>query len=217
MTDENSACSPGIAKRVLLWLWNPFIYTAGGPALIAGLIVMFVSGVIAFYGRVHFDGVLDTHVGLAAPWWIFLAEGPINWLCLAGVLWVAGMLISAKGKRFRAIDLFGTQALARWPYLIVALLCLLPGFHRYSQSLQEMARGGSLTLPQAPIGDMVTFWSITVVMLLATIWFVAMAWKAFRISCDVRGGKAVFAFVVGMIVAEVLSKVIILKALAGLV
>ena len=47
------------------------------------------------------------------------------------------------------------------------------------------------------------------VLLLCTAWFVVLAWKAFRVSCDARGGKAVAAFVIGIFVAEAVSKIAI--------
>lgn len=90
-----------------------------------GLVLMLATGGLAILSRTHFDGVLDTHVGMAAPPWIFLTYSFVNWLCLAGVLWIAGA-ISRGSSGFRPIDLFGTQALARWPFLIIALACLTP-------------------------------------------------------------------------------------------
>ncbi len=218
MTDETpntSTSSP--VKRLISWLWNPFTHTAGALALFIGVIAILAAGGLGSIENAHFDGVLDTHVGRPAPCWVFLVEGLINWLSLAVVLWIAGLLISGKGRTFRAIDLFGTQALARWPFLLVSLACLLPGFSRYSAGLEKMATSGQIRLPASPLADALTFWCVIFFMLLCLIWFVALAWKSFRISCGLKGGKAVAVFIVGIIIAEVISKIAILKMLMPLI
>lgn len=197
------------------WLWNPFRKIAGGPALAAGVVLMLLTGLLAAPTRTHFDGVLDTHVGFPAPLWVFLSESIVNWLCLAAVLWVTGVILRGP-TAFRALDLFGTQALARWPFLLTTFVCFLPPFRSMATKMHEAVVSGAL-IPQASKTEWLIFSLVGIVMILVTIWFVALAWKSFRISCDVRGGKAILAFVVGIVLAEVLSKVAILKGLASLI
>ena len=99
----------------------------------AGLAVIVGTGLLGSLSRSHFDGVLDFHTGAEAPPWLFVFEGPIDWLALAVPLWIGGLLISK--SRPRAIDVLGTQALARFPTLALALVGLLPG-KRYALYLQ---------------------------------------------------------------------------------
>jgi hypothetical protein len=197
-------------------LFSPFHRIAGGTSLGLGLAAITVTALIGAVQGLHFDGVLDVHVGFRAPWWVFVAEGLINWICLAGVLLGAGRMLS--GTAFRAIDLLGTQALARWPMVITALACLAPGFHRYSaalvKSLANLKPGAVPTLPGGV--DAVVFGLVTVVMLACTVWMVALMWKSFSHCCNVRGGRAVAFFVVGLLVAEGLSKVLITALVRGL-
>lgn len=215
-----SQSEPGNSTRpprsLATWLWNPFQLVAGGPALFSGIGVLLFTGLLAAPTHTHFDGVLDTHVGFPAPLFVFLTEGIINWLCLAAVLWVGGVCL--KGwKSFRALDLFGTQALARWPFLLTAVVCFLPPFRGMTEKLHQAAVTGSLTIPQASSAEWIGFTFVTLIMIAVTVWFVALAWKSFRISCDLRGGKAVATFIVGIIVAEALSKFAIMKGLASLI
>ena len=116
----------GIERKTTTWLFNPFVYIAGGQALGLGLAAILVAGFIGSVSNSHFDGVLDTHTGMSAPIWFFLAEGFIDWFCLALVLCVFGKIISKTA--FRTIDLFGTQALARWPTILVQPGHTSPGF-----------------------------------------------------------------------------------------
>ena len=70
-------------NKTVTLLFNPFFYIAGVQTLILGLIAILLTGLVSSFGNTHFDGVLDTHVGAAAPLWVFFAEGLIDWICLA--------------------------------------------------------------------------------------------------------------------------------------
>lgn len=191
-------------------LFHPFHRIAGVQALGLGLVTVIAAGLLGAGQGLHFDGVLDLHVGRSAPWWLFVAEGLIDWLCLALVLLAAGRLVSRSA--FRSIDLIGTQALARWPMLGVALACLAPGFHRFNQELiKALTRLKPGEIPSIPTDspDVVVFAMVTLVMLLGTVWMVALMWKSFSHCCNVRGGRAVTAFVLGLLAAEVLSKLLV--------
>ena len=118
--------NPVVEKRPITLLINPFYYVAGGKALSLGLAGIVLAGLVGALGQTHFDGVLDTHVGARVPVWVFLAEGIVDWLCLGGVLLVLGRVASKTA--FRALDVLGTQALARWPAVVLASLMLPSAF-----------------------------------------------------------------------------------------
>ena len=86
-----------------------------------------------------------------------------------------------------------------------------------SEKLHQTAVSGSLALPQATSMEWLAFSLVTIVMIAVTVWFVALAWKSFRISCDVSGGKAIVTFIIGIILAEAISKYAIMKGLASLI
>jgi len=103
--------------------------------------------------------------------------------------------------------------MARWPMLPVSLFCLAPGFHRFSEALVKalQSMGGDpakMKLPAAGM-DAVVFALVTLAMMTCTVWMVALMWRSFSHCCNVRGGKAVAGFVVGLLVAEFLSKLLI--------
>ena len=158
----------------------------------------------------HFDGVLDTHSGLAAPRWIFLLEGLIDWLALAAVLLILGKLASRSS--FRVIDLFGTQALARWPTIFIGLVTLLPGYRRFTvflmQDLPRLMRPGSGM--EFPAAEAVAFALAMLILLVCAVWMVALMYRSFSVCCNLRGAKAAGVFVLGLIVAEAASKLALL-------
>ncbi len=186
------------------WLFNPFNYVAGGPALVLGLVAILAAGGFGALSNTHFDGVIDVHSGRAAPTWVFLTEGIVNWLSLTIVLLIVGILASRSS--WRAIDLVGTQALARWPMLLPALATLLPGYQRASQHLAwKLLKQGT---------DGVVFGIVVGMILIALIWMVYLMYRAFSVSCNLRGGKAVILFIAALIAAEVISKIVVIALIA---
>jgi len=46
-------------------LVNPFTRLSGGPALVLGLLIVAATVAVAVLGKVHYDGLMDVHVGPA--------------------------------------------------------------------------------------------------------------------------------------------------------
>jgi len=191
-------------RKLTTLLFNPFVYIAGAQALGLGLAAILLAGLLGFLGRTHFDGVLDTHMGAPAPLAVFLAEGLVDWLCLSLVLLVLGKIISKTA--FRVIDLVGTQALARWPTLFTSLITLPGGVQRFARELTKL-----VTNPGAKIefrtSDALFFFAAVVAMLPLLCWMVALMYNSYRVSCNVKGAKAVGTFILGLLLAEILSKI----------
>lgn len=189
------------------WLFNPFVYIAGWKALWIGVAVILAAGYLGSYSNTHFDGVLDTHSGRNAPQWFFLAAGIVDWLCMGVVFWVIGKRVVK--KPFRAIDVFGTQALARWPTVFTALAALSPAYTRCIHALIKYSRTQKFSDGFHP-ADAVVFGTVVVVMLLVLFWMVRLMYNSYKISCDPDREKAGWTFVVGLVIAEIVSKGIII-------
>lgn len=193
-------------NRTLTLLFNPSVYIAGGPALGLGLVAILLAGFIGSFGNAHFDGVLDTHVGAHAPLWVFLIEGILDWLCMGVVLLVLGRIVSRTA--FRTLDVLGTQALARWPTIFISLALLPKTFQQFVNGLVEQIRAGGV--PKIDPTQALVFAIIVLVMIVFVCWMVALMYKAFSVSCNVKGGKAIGTFIGGLLLAEILSKVCVI-------
>ena len=195
-------------NRLRQWLFNPFRVVAGYKALLLGLAIILISALVGSLGNTHFDGVLDVHTGLQTPLWLFFAEGLINWICMAIPLFFFGLIVSSSS--FRAIDVLGTQALARGPYLITALAMLPDANRRIGEYLIAKF---TQTAPTATINyiDILVFVLAMVLAVLMTVWMVALMYRAYCVSCNIKGAKAISTFIVSLIGAEVLSKFAILR------
>jgi hypothetical protein len=195
-------------NKTITLLFNPFFYIAGLQALGLGLAAILLAALVGSWGNTHFDGVLDTHVGASAPLWFFFAEGIIDWLCLSVVLWICGKIISQTA--FRAVDLLGTQALARWPALCISLVALPKAFQRFGNELMETLKQDKI---QFDTTDAIVFSIIVVAMIPFLCWMVALMYRSFSVSCNVKGGKAIGTFVAGLLIAEVMSKVALVQVM----
>lgn len=203
MTEIPSNKKTGPNKHLGQWLFNPFTFVAGYKALLLGLVIMLFTALVGWLGNTHFDGVLDVHTGLEAPLWVFAAEGIIDWICLAIPLYFFGLIVSPSASRM--IDVVGTQALARWPYLITAVVMLPESNRRFGAYL--MSRFG-LTTVQVTINyiDIIIFGFAITVGIVMAIWMVALMYRAYAVSYNIKGVRAISTFIVSLIGAEVLSK-----------
>ncbi|MFC1736221.1 hypothetical protein ACFL1X_08890 [Candidatus Hydrogenedentota bacterium] len=204
---DNSETSKG--KLIVTWLFNPFHYIAGGKALVIGLVVILLTGLIGSFSNTHFDGVLDIHTGLPAPTWVFLMEGLVDWLSLGIPLCVVALIFTK--SKVRLLDVFGTQALARFPMIVNALLSLLPGFQRQIAQLPRM--GPQFSPSDIVPMDMAVFAFVLLCSLTMLVWMVALMYRAYAVSCNIRGGKRVVLFIAALLVGEVISKVVLIVAL----
>ncbi|MCP4642354.1 MAG: DUF3887 domain-containing protein [bacterium] len=210
----------GVFRR----LFNPFYTMAGGAALGTGLAVILATAFLAAMSHSHVDGVLDFHSGLDAPLWVYPFEGIVNWLSMALCVWAAGAIASK--SRIRAIDVFGTQALARWPMLIAVVAALLPGYTRFSEALLTIVTDSRFARNPAAFGellaeagvrgiDIAMFGVTAVAVLVAIVWMVALMYRAYAVACNVRGARGAASFIPALLVGWVVSKIVILAVFYG--
>ena len=200
------------------WVFNPFHYIAGPQALGLGIAILAVTAAICMASGSHLDGVLDFHTGAVAPWWVYWVEGPIDWLVLSVLLWAGGKLVST--SRVRAVDVFGTQALARYPYALLALVFLAPpvraAMERVMVAMMLAATGGSASMfAGVSTFDVVVFFSAMALVFGMLVWMIALMYRGFAVSCNLSGVKGAVLFAVLLLCAEVLSKVGLIAVYTG--
>lgn len=210
MTEVRTDTKTTASNRLCQWLFNPFKFVAGYKALLSGLVIILATAFVASLGKTDFDGVLDVHIGLEAPLRFFFAEGLINWVCMAVPLFFFGLIVSRSS--FRAIDVLGTQALARGPYLIAAVVMLPDANRRFGEYLMAKFTQDAPTVA-INYADVLIFAFAVIVIILMAVWMVALMYRAYAVSCNIRGAKAIATFIMSLIGAEVLSKAVILQFL----
>lgn len=209
----SALAAPGRAHWLVTALFNPFIRISGLQALGLGILGLVLAGLFASLSHTHFDGVLDTHSGAAAPLWFFVAEGFIDWLCLGLVLIAVDKVVS--GGPARVGDMLGTQALARWPTTCMGLVLLPPALQRLGDYVLEQLRHGNLELNISGFiaqhgRDFAAALAMIAGLALLGIWMLVLMYKGYRFCSKLNGAKAVWTFILGILAAETISKITII-------
>ncbi len=184
--------------------FKPFTRVAGWPALGIGLAAVILTSLIAQRNHIVFDTVLGAHFIYATPWQS-IAIHLISWLCLVICMWGAGKIFSKSS--IRLIDISGTMAFARIPLILAAFAGFLPSL---STGIEALV---SFNYSFSKIWSLVVFLIITI---FAIIWFVALAYNGFKVSCNLKGTKCTIIFTVSLILSQILSTVLNLAVMKKL-
>jgi len=182
-------------KQVFEWLINPFTRIAGWQAFGVGLLFIALMGILGSYSSIAFDGVADMHmikISLSQSF-VYLA---IDLVCLVGVMYVTGLIVS---EGFRFIDILGTMTLAKAPGLLLAI----GGFFTSVPDLSELYKDPYVLFQSA------SFVVLIVLSLPVMAWCITLMYNGLKVSCGIKGRKLTVAFLIALLVSEVLSKVLI--------
>ena len=189
------------------WLFNPFVRVGGEQALAIGLSVVVVTGLAAAAADVHFGGLLRLHTGSGVPLWVPVAEGLLIWSAMSVLLALVALLVAP--RTVRLVDIAGTQALARTPLLFAALAHLPAPVRESNAAFVAAAVEGRLVVP-TPLALVAGLLGG-----ICAIWMVQLMWKAFAVSCNQRGGRAVAIFVAVVITGHVATSLLLAQTFGG--
>ncbi|MCK4649235.1 hypothetical protein KAT51_06910 [bacterium] len=185
--------------------YNPFEKLKGIRAFILGVIVVLATSVVGWVCGVHFDGALDMHLWKVFPTYkIVLGESLINWLSLGLSFWILALLISKKKEN--PLTYLGTIGVARFPYLLAALVGSKFTAGKYLEAITLTEKTMSIQLERLMQPGFII---IGIMITLFAIWGIVLYFFAFKESSKLSGGKIAFAFILGIIIAEVISKLLI--------
>ena len=192
-------------------IFNPFTKIAGPQSLLIGLLAMIITSVPAYLANVHFDGVLDIHFGMLQNIYpVYLTEALISFLSVVLIFYILGLVFS--DSRIRFVDVAGTMAFSRIPLLLIPLFALIfPVGNAMQHFLFKYTGMGQDT---AVTGfEVISLIFILILMLAVLIWYITLMYHAFRISCNLKNPKSVLLFIIGLIAAEIMSKIILIKGI----
>lgn len=178
-------------------LINPFNNIAGGKSLIIGLIGMIATCVAAYYTKIIFYNTISTTYGQSS--FLFLGiQALINWLSISILLYMAALLFSKSS--IRLIDIFGTQAFARLPFLLAAIFT----FPSLSKKLMDYA----LNI-KAPInitsGDIILIIIHFFFAILAVTWMITLSVNAYKVSANLKGTKLTVIYIICLMISIFIS------------
>lgn len=192
-------------KETLSLLINPFVRIAGEKALFVGLIVFAITIIVAHSGNIIFDGIINSHISNneSLLWSFFVAT--VALIIFVIVLYLTGCLLTKSSIRF--IDVARTVTLARAPFILVSLIVLVPGMYDCNMQVRENLL--TRTVLEISVYQWFIFCLFLLVSLIASIWFVVLSYRAFSVSCNVRGAKAVISFIGAFLFSETVAVIVI--------
>lgn len=183
-------------------LINPFRYIAGGQSLFIGLLFIIATSVTGYFSHTHFPDVISVKIGFEMPIMYFLFQGLINWIVLSTVFYVAAVIFSKSS--IRIIDIYGTQAFARAPYLLAAFTGFSDSLNNFGKYIlwTMLQQGESIHLSAFEIALAILILSITV---LLTVWLISLMFNAFKVSSNIKGTKLILIFITGLIISIIIT------------
>lgn len=181
---------------------NPFKYIAGTKSLLIGLGILLLTSIIGFFSNTHFPDTISVKINYESSIFYFILQNLSNWIIISFLLYIMAIIFSKTS--IRMIDVFGTQALARFPYLIASFL----GF---SVSVNKFAKYILWTTFQ--IGEhieltIMNILSAIILIILAfilTIWLIVLIFNAFTVSTNIKGRQSVWIFIIALISSMVIT------------
>ncbi len=186
-------------------LFNPFVQIAGSKSLIFGLLFLLLSSTLAAFFNTRFDGILDAHYTKNQSFYLSYLDNLINISVITLIFFGFGSFLTKGRTRF--IDILGTSALARFPLFIIPL------FNIQNQSgligekiIQSITKPNDIQLTQF---EWIYLIISGIISLLLIIWYIALLFKAYKISTNLKGANLIVSFILGLVIAEIVSKILI--------
>ena len=180
-------------------LINPFVEIAGSKALFYGLLVMMLTGLTGYFSQTHFPDVISIKIIQEyLPLGYFFVQQLMIWLIPSLIFFVFAFWGSSSAVR--VLDILGTLALARFPYFIAALLGFSGSIKRFGNYIMALVMEQDMSATISVI-DIIMAIIILFLTILLTIWMVALMYNAFRVSSNLKGGKAVGLFIAGLFIS----------------
>ena len=179
-------------------LFNPFQYIAGSKSMLAGLLILFLTAVTGYLSHTHFPDILSIKLSHGFPLWYVAAQVFTNWLVISVLLYVLASIFSSSSVRI--VDIFGTQALARFPYFLAAFTGFFGAMRKFGKYVMyvKLHRGEPVDFSS---GDATLAVLLILASILLSIWTIILMYNAFRVSANLKGGKAVVLFIVAFVIS----------------
>jgi len=186
-------------------LFNPFTHIAGIRSLFWGVKIILITSILGYFLNIHFPDVISVKSVPSFPFLYHVLQSFSNWIIISLIL-ITISLIFSKSK-IRIIDIFGTQALARFPYLLATFTGIPKSPQVFSQYMLYKYLGTGDPVEITTLDITITIF-IILFSLLLTIWMIALMYNAFKVSSNIKGTKSIVLFIVGLIISMVISTLI---------
>ena len=186
-------------------LYNPVALFGKSKGLAAAAVVNLLLLISAWRAWVYLDGAIDLHVGSSISFGTALLEILISWFSLSVFFFLVSKIFGGD----TSIRLHTAAAgLGRFPYIIGTIIAS----HKLSTGAAIRAiasiSDGTITIDATKMQSPLVIISI-ILLMLVTAWSIIVLYFGFKTASRLDGPKAAIAFVLGIIFAEVFSKLVL--------
>jgi len=182
---------------------NPFQKIAGFYSLAIGLIVIVIMSYFGVIAKVNFPGILAClnadvliNTKVKINFLLLFYQNLVSWIVLAALFLIAAVI--CKQKKIRVIDFFGTLAMSRFPYLILAAFLSILRIVNPSFMNVDITKG----FPLHPSMMMIMF---SFFVLSCGIWQATTYFYALKESSGLMGKKLWISYIATLIIGDVIS------------
>lgn len=182
-------------------LLNPFQQISDKKALLYGAVGLVVTTGLCALNDVHFNGLFQMAIRAENSSFLeLLLEHIVIWLVPMLLFYLFGLMLSS--SRIRFIDIFGNTLFAQIPFVGVPLISFLPSV----RSLMSISEVTPETMQNA---YSVTGILLTLLMTLFLVWGAIWMFKAYKISCNLKGVKLGISYALILVCSDLLCRYII--------
>lgn len=181
-------------------LFKPFERFSENQLLIVGICATLIGSYLAYLFDGRYDGALDFHLIKSKNGYEPFIDNGINIFTTFVFVFIAAKIVNGKT---RIIDAFTSVLVARIP------LYLLP-FTNFNLALSNDIDPTDLNAMMAYLNEhIVAVAIISILSILAVVWFIALLWNGYKTASNAKGTKAILLFISAILLAEITSKICI--------
>lgn len=182
--------------------YNPFRYIAGIKSLLSGIGILIVTALIASKSNVFFPDIISVKISPEISFFDLILQGLTNILIAGLVFYILATTTSKTQVRF--IDIIGTQALARFPYVFAALIGFSNSLHKYTNYILSTisSNGANNQINQSEI---IIAISLLLFVLLLSIWMITLMFNAYKTCSNLKGTRLTVSFIAGIILTMIFT------------
>ncbi|MEO8236187.1 MAG: hypothetical protein ABI549_12280 [Flavobacterium sp.] len=188
--------------------YNPFERYSEKKLLLVGTLSTIIGCCLAYIFNVRYDGVLDLHFTEQISYYETISYLATDILILTFSLIIIGKYIN---KKTRFIDILTTVLISRIPFYFASILNINNKSYIIGNKILALATSNKInTLTASEIGFMLFE---TIILIAILIWSIFLLYKGYKTATNSKETKHTLLFILAILFAEIISKVIIYKFL----
>jgi hypothetical protein len=184
-------------------LFNPF-HLSEKKLLSLGIMALIVGAILGLLFNSRFDGAIDLHFAEKATVFQVFSDLLIAITTLVVTLYLIGLFIN---KKIRILDILIAVLVAKLPFYILPLFNIGNKMNEVSNKIIALSNPKSdfELLPNEILFLILS----TIIALLAITWSVILLYNGFKTATNAKETKHSVLFVIGLLLSEIISKIII--------